>query len=213
MKNILLIVLIASSFTLAQSGFGVELGLAKTGFAAITTHQESDILHPFVNIYNDLQIDNILYITPQIGFATRGGSFTPLPAYVDPVPRIPKITKASFSMNYIDLSLLLKAMLTPADAPLMFTVYGGPTVNYLLGGKVKTSYGNGTPDIEKDIEGISEVGIGATFGAGLGVHAPGGMIEFRTVIFTQFNSSVDANTGLSIRNVSQGLSLTWHLML
>ncbi len=212
-KRALFIVVVVGGIALAQAGFGVEAGLSKTGFATLSTHQESDDLHPFFNIYNDVQIDRMLYITPQLGYSIRGGSLTPLMNYVDPVPRIPKIARTEYTLHYIDFTLLLKARLTPAEAPLMFTLFGGPTVNYFLGGKARISYGSGTPESEKDVAGISDVGIGATFGAGLGVHAPGGFLEFRTVIFTQFNSSVEANTGLTLRNISQGLSLTWHLIL
>lgn len=213
MKSVFILIVFVSGIAFAQAGFGVEAGLSKTGFATLTTHQESDDLHPFFNIYNDVQIDRMLYITPQLGYSIRGGSLAPLTNFVDPVPRIPKITKTDYNLHYIDFSLLLKARLTPPEAPLMFTIFGGPTVNYFLGGKARISYGSGIPENEKDVEGISEVGIGATFGAGVGVHAPGGLIEFRTVIFTQFNSSVEANTGLTLRNISQGLSLTWHLIL
>ncbi len=213
MKKSLYLLLFITSVSFAQAGFGVEAGLAKTGFASLSTHQGSDLLGPFFNVYNDVQIGSILYITPQIGYSKRGGNLSPLLSYVPPANLTPKITKAEYSLNYIDLSLLLKARLSSPEAHLMFMVFGGPTLNYFAGGKVKLSYAGNAPGVEKDADGISTVGIGATFGAGLGVHAPGGLIEFRSVIFTQFTSSVESNTGLDLRNISQGLSITWHLDL
>lgn len=213
MKKTLFLLLFITTVSSAQAGFGVEAGIAKTGFASLSTHQGADVLSPFFNVYTDVQIDRILYITAQTGYSKRGGNFSPLMSYVPPANFTPKIIKAEYSLDYIDFSLLLKARLTPPEAHLMFTLFAGPTINYFVGGNVKLSYAGNTPGVKKDADGISTVGIGATFGAGLGVHAPGGLIEFRTVIFTQFTSSVESNTGLDLGNISQGLSITWHLEL
>lgn len=194
----------------AQGNIGIEAGLSKAGFATMTTHQETGVLKPFVALFSDVQISNYLYVSPQIGFVKRGGDLSLLPSPVtSPVVLTPKATKYEYDLSYLDFSILLKSRYTTEDGPLTVSAFAGPSISYLLGGKVKEYYAVGGSLGPKDVEGITTVALGLVYGAGFSFQVPGGEIDFRAVFYTQFNSSVEANSGLTLKNFTQGLGISY----
>ena len=210
MKKTAVLILLISVFVKAQGNIGIEAGLSKAGFATITTHQETAVLKPFVAVFSDVQISNYLYVSPQFGFSKRGGDLSLLSSPVtSPIALTPKATKYEYDLNYLDFTILLKSRYTPEDGPLTVSAFAGPSVSYLLGGKVKEYYAVGGTLGPKDVEGITSVSLGLVYGAGFSFLVPGGEIDFRAVFYTQFNSSVEANSGLSLKNFAQGLGIAY----
>ncbi len=210
MKKTAIIILLISVIAKAQGNIGIEAGLSKAGFATMTTHQETGVLKPFVALFSDVQISNYLYVSPQIGFVKRGGDLSLLPSPVtSPVVLTPKATKYEYDLSYLDFSILLKSRYTPEDGPLTVSAFAGPSISYLLGGKVKEYYAVGGSLGPKDVEGITTVALGLVYGAGFSFQVPGGEIDFRALFYTQFNSSVEANSGLTLKNFTQGLGISY----
>ncbi|MCA0388281.1 MAG: PorT family protein [Bacteroidetes bacterium] len=210
MKKTAIIILLISVIAKAQGNIGIEAGLSKAGFATMTTHQETGVLKPFVALFSDVQISNYLYVSPQIGFVKRGGDLSLLPSPVtSPVVLTPKATKYEYDLSYLDFSILLKSRYTTEDGPLTVSAFAGPSISYLLGGKVKEYYAVGGSLGPKDVEGITTVALGLVYGAGFSFQVPGGEIDFRAVFYTQFNSSVEANSGLTLKNFTQGLGISY----
>ncbi|GAB1348774.1 hypothetical protein MASR1M107_09870 [Ignavibacteriales bacterium] len=121
----------------------------------------------------------------------------------------PKANKYEYDFNYLDFSLMIKSRIAPEDGIISATAFAGPSFSWLINGKVKEHYSGGGSIGPKDVIGMSEIAIGLVYGAGFSFLVPGGEIDFRAVFYTQLNSSVEANSGLTLRNFTQGLGIAY----